>query len=393
MQDLTPSLEAQKQRLEEQALTTGRYHDFMYFCAVLRDDEKLDTILSGQRLRDKRDRLFAEMLRLEKEPDRYPKIPAMMDSSTDIWFFYSLAKFLLREDRFEEAMAIAKRSIERDIRNTVVLNLIIKYLVNKREHALASGLIDSALRRNPHQEDIAQIRRDFQDDAATSYDLALDVIPQLEEVCFYIPAFNVEAFIQSAIEGLLCQNYPLKEILVVNDGTSDNSMAIARRFPVTIVEHEENRGLAAARNTAFRHASAKYVGAIDTDAVPESGYTQHILMEFENGNPRAVGVGGKLVEMHTDTPPDKWRAKYLSQDPGDHRISPIEALNGSNVVFLREAVLEVGGYDERYRTNGEDINICRKLDAASYELTSIPYAVAHHYRKDTASSVLRTAWN
>jgi GT2 family glycosyltransferase len=56
-------------------------------------------------------------------------------------------------------------------------------------------------------------------------------------------------------------------------------------------------------------------------------------------------------------------------------------------------VLEVGGYDERHRTNGEDGYISRRLQQAGYKLAYEPTAVCQHLREDDFASVARTAWN
>ena len=120
---------------------------------------------------------------------------------------------------------------------------------------------------------------------------------------------------------------------------------------------------------------------------------KYMMMEFENALPVVVGVGARLLERHTETPPDHWRFCHLSQDSGPHRVAPRDAISGAKTLFRRDAVLGVGGFDERYRTNYEDVDVCRRLRAAGHELVATPYALAGHLRRDTARSVLRTAWN
>ena len=146
--------------------------------------------------------------------------------------------------------------------------------------------------------------------------------PRYEQVSFYLPVHNVERFIRATLEGLVHQCYPLHEILVIDDGSEDGSIEFAQTFPVRIIRHRQNKGLAAARNTAFQHAATPFLGALDTDAKPEPGLTKYMMMEFENASPDVVGVGGRLIEHYQDNAPDHWRAVNLTQDPGGFRIAP-----------------------------------------------------------------------
>lgn len=100
-----------------------------------------------------------------------------------------------------------------------------------------------------------------------------------------------------------------------------------------------------------------------------------------------------LVERHTDTPPDAWRARHMPQHWGDARQYPAPVLFGSNAVFRRDALLDVQGYDECFRTNTEDVNLCARLRAAGHKFLYTPTARAFHQRRDTVESLLRTRWN
>src|SRR6516162_6327317 len=77
----------------------------------------------------------------------------------------------------------------------------------------------------------------------------------VERVTAYIPAYNVSEYLARTIEGLLAQTHAFDEILVIDDGSHDNSAEIASRYPqVTLIKHPVNKGLSAARNTALRAA-------------------------------------------------------------------------------------------------------------------------------------------
>ena len=210
----------------------------------------------------------------------------------------------------------------------------------------------------------------------------------------YIPCFNVESYIETSIRCLLAQTRPPDEILVIDDGSTDRSIEIASRFPVRVLRHDRNRGLAAARNTAFANANHELVGAIDADVFAEPDWLERLLAHFSDE--RVAGTGGRLIEQFRETPPDAWRATYLSQDMGDTQIdieSPSHRrLGGFGTIFRKSAIQQVGGYDETYRTNYEDVDMSERLLRAGYKLVFEPRAVSHHQRKDTVRSIVRTAW-
>jgi len=211
----------------------------------------------------------------------------------------------------------------------------------------------------------------------------------------YIPCYNAETYVEKSIQSLLGQTRPPDEILVIDDGSTDRTAEIASKFSVKLIRHESNKGLAAARNTAFRHASHELVAAIDADVYPHKDWLEHLLVHFDD--PRVVGTGGRLIEAFQDTPADAWRALQLCQDLGEERIiiegDSHKCLGGFGTILRKSTVQEIGGYNESYGTNFEDVDLNERLVRAGHRLIFEPRAIAYHQRRDTIPSVIRTAWN
>jgi glycosyltransferase involved in cell wall biosynthesis len=405
--------EAQRERLEAAARMESGLADLMYFHALRGDEEALHALRDRVRPYPEAALLF----RLIGDPAAQPPLSELtgdLGALQDPWVFHTLTKHLLGRKALKEALQVVLHYLAHRGSHPFLLNLVAKYLVYMENWEEAREIIEKSLRIAPWQRDMIVLRRIARKHENTFLNFYLDTRPMQESVAAYIPAYNVEAFIRDAIEGLIAQSCPLDEILVVDDGCTDRTLEIAAQYPVRTLAHESNRGLAAARNTAFENLEATYVCAIDTDATPDPGYIRYIMMEFENGSNSLVGVGGRLIEAHTDTPPDRWRARYCSQDHGERRFyvsipapdgtpeteeeiafysSNQLLMYGSNTVLRREAVLSAGGYDERYRTNAEDVDLTRKLKNARFHHAFTPHAIAHHQRRDTLESVLRTRWN
>lgn len=95
-------------------------------------------------------------------------------------------------------------------------------------------------------------------------------------VSVIIPAYNAAVFIESTINSVLCQTYENFEIIVVNDGSVDNTLDIVTRIaekdPRVKVFTQENGGVSAARNTALSKASGEYITCVDADdSLPKNG--------------------------------------------------------------------------------------------------------------------------
>jgi len=213
-------------------------------------------------------------------------------------------------------------------------------------------------------------------------------------VTAYIPCYNGEKYLPDTINAILRQTRPPDEVLIIDDGSTDNSAEVASRFPVRVIRHAGNQGLAAARNTALSHAQYELLAAFDVDAVAEPAWLEYLLEAFGDG--QIAGAGGRLIENFREAPADLWRALQLSQDLGE---APIEMewptpkrLGGFGTVFRVDALKKMGGYDERFRTNYEDVDLCKRVLEAGYKTKFEPRAVMRHMRRDSFSSVLRTAW-
>jgi glycosyltransferase involved in cell wall biosynthesis len=213
----------------------------------------------------------------------------------------------------------------------------------------------------------------------------------MPSVSVYIPAFNAAEFLARSIEGLLAQTHVPEEILVIDDGSADETAAIASRFPqITLIRHQSNRGLGAVRNTAFRSARNELVASIDADCVADPGWLANLLPHLED--PQVAAAGGRLIEGVQHSIADRWRAAHMLQNWGANLVRNPKFLFGCNNLFRKSVVLEVGGYNEKMRTNGEDTGICEQLRLHGWQYVYEPAALAMHLRHDNIPSILEAYW-
>src|ERR1700761_9459971 len=96
-------------------------------------------------------------------------------------------------------------------------------------------------------------------------------------VSILIPAYNAEKWLVDTLESAIAQTWPQKEIIVVDDGSTDRTLAIARHFERSAVRvvTQPNQGAAAARNKAFSLSRGEYIQWLDADDLLSSEKVEH----------------------------------------------------------------------------------------------------------------------
>jgi CDP-glycerol glycerophosphotransferase len=133
-------------------------------------------------------------------------------------------------------------------------------------------------------------------------------LPEDALLSVVVPVYQVEAYLAACLDSLLAVRYPHLEIVVVDDGSTDGSAAIAESYRARDdrirVVRQENAGLGAARNTGIREATGDLVTFVDSDdTVTPNGYGKMIRRLGETGSDFAVGslrrqVRGRYLERH-----------------------------------------------------------------------------------------------
>jgi GT2 family glycosyltransferase len=210
-------------------------------------------------------------------------------------------------------------------------------------------------------------------------------------ISLYVPCFNAASTLVPCLDAVFAQTLPPDEVLVVDDGSTDATAEIAGRYPVRVLAHGTNRGLGAGRNTAIRAAKHDWIASLDSDCVASPAWLS-ILAARLASEPSLAGVGGLLEETNRTSLADAWRTKHMRQHWGGEADRNPPFLFGNNNLFRRQALERVGLYNEKLRTNFEDVAISEALRAAGYALFYDPSAVVRHLRKDSLGSVLRGNW-
>lgn len=119
------------------------------------------------------------------------------------------------------------------------------------------------------------------------------------DISVIVPVYNAESFLKRAVDSLRRQSHSSIEILLVDDGSQDDSLALCRSFAAgddrIRVLHQENRGAAAARNTGVRSAAGELVCFVDSDDYVETDFCEVLLQGYEQCVRQGVHAAGRFL--------------------------------------------------------------------------------------------------
>lgn len=172
-------------------------------------------------------------------------------------------------------------------------------------------------------------------------------------VSMIVPTYNRAHLLGRAIQSVLNQTYQDFELIVVDDGSSDNTGEVVATFAdsrIHYLRHEENRGAAAARNTAIKTAQGRYIAFLDSDDewLPEKLEKQ--MKVFGNVSSRVGIVYTDMWRIGQDGVRKYWHSSRIMPEDGliyDHLIGGrLTGISMSSVIIRRGCFAKVGMFDE-----------------------------------------------
>ncbi len=219
--------------------------------------------------------------------------------------------------------------------------------------------------------------------------LAFDQVPLPRDACWprisvVICSYNGARVIRDCLEHLRCVEYPDFEVIVVDDGSTDQTAAIAAEYDVKLIS-TENQGLSSARNVGLHAADGDIVAYIDDDAYPDPHWLSFLANTFIRTS--HAGVGGPNI------PPsgDGLVADCVASAPGGPvhvLLSDLQAehIPGCNMAFRKDNLLAIGGFDPQFRAAGDDVDVCWRLQESGETLGFSPSATVWHRRRGSVAA-------
>src|SRR5229473_1598378 len=215
----------------------------------------------------------------------------------------------------------------------------------------------------------------------------LPALSEYPKVSVVVCAYNAESTMAACLESLRDLRYPAYEIVVVDDGSTDRTGAIADEYEGLHVIHQENQGLSAARNVGIAASTGEIIAFTDSDCVVDPDWLYYLVATFLSSGQAAVG-GPNLPP-----PEDSLVASCVAASPGGplHVLlddEEAEHIPGCNMAFRREVLEEIGGFDPLYRAAGDDVDVCWRLQDRGYRIGFSPAAMVWHFRRNTMKAYI-----
>ena len=209
----------------------------------------------------------------------------------------------------------------------------------------------------------------------------------LPKVSVVVCTHNGAATLAETLERIRDLDYPDYEVIVVDDGSTDATADIVARYAVRSIS-TENKGLSSARNTGLQAAEGEIVAYLDDDAYPDALWLRYLAHAFEEQD--WACVGGPNLPPESDPP----LAHAVANSPGGpvHVLltdQEAEHVPGCNMAFRRDRLLEIGGFDPRFRTAGDDVDVCWRIQQHGWKVGYHPGALVWHHRRPSAGTYLR----
>lgn len=202
-----------------------------------------------------------------------------------------------------------------------------------------------------------------------------------------IPSYNAAPFLEETLATAFAQTLPPHEVIVVDDGSADDSVEIARRAGARVIACDRNRGVSAVRNEGIRAATGEAVALLDAD---DLWLPHHLatLAELLLAFPEAGLAYARAEKFGDERGPTRRTVPPGHATDGFAMAARVNLAQPSAALVRRDAALAVGGFDEDWRY-GEDFDFWLRL-ARDYPVVCTD-AITSRYRIHAAGKGRRKA--
>jgi glycosyltransferase involved in cell wall biosynthesis len=190
------------------------------------------------------------------------------------------------------------------------------------------------------------------------------------DITIIVPSYNRRDYLSLALDSALNQTVKDFEVLVVDDGSTDDSVAMVERMlkedsRLRILAHKENKGVSSARNTGIQNCRSKYVTFLDSDDLFSRERVEVLRSRLEAGQERSVvygdwirvGAGTEEALVHTEQSLASFRPEGMIFP---YLLAGSFHFTGGQIALPRKCFDEVGLYDESLRW-AEDTDMVLRL--------------------------------
>jgi len=209
------------------------------------------------------------------------------------------------------------------------------------------------------------------------------------KISVIIPAHNSEHVLLECLEGLKASTHTVHEIIVVNDGSTDNTLSVVEKHGVKTINLDEHHGANYCRNKGAAVATGDILLFIDSDAVVQPETIQRVLETFSDKN--IDGIVGLYSAHHrhknlASQYKNLWiRYSYLKSDP------KIDWIFGAIAAVRRDVFWHVGGFDGTLiaKHGIDDLELGKRMTSSEYRILLNTEVEVEHLKRHTFVSLLK----
>ena len=162
----------------------------------------------------------------------------------------------------------------------------------------------------------------------------IEAVPSSKSISIVIPAYNEAHYLAQCLDSIAGQTVPPDEVIVVDNGSTDNTAAVARRYSFVRVVAERRPGIVHARNAGFDTATSDIIGRIDADTILPPNWVEYVLAYFGSDDGATAWTGAPL--FYNVRMPRTISLVYRSLAFGLNRLlTGFPTLWGSNMALRR----------------------------------------------------------
>ena len=209
-------------------------------------------------------------------------------------------------------------------------------------------------------------------------------------VSVVIPAYNAEKEIPSCLDSLLNQTFPKEqcEIIVVNDGSTDGTEKIVRKYDGVKIFTQPNQGPAAARNKGVSESKGEIIVFTDSDCIPEKNWLEEMLKPFNDAE--VVGVQGAYKTRQKEVVARFAQIEIEERYWKMSRNERVDFIGSYSAAYRKKEFEEHGGFDTRFPiASGEDADLSYTMSNAGHKLVFNPNAIVYHQHPQTLKKYFR----
>ncbi|MEW6295030.1 MAG: glycosyltransferase [Candidatus Diapherotrites archaeon] len=219
----------------------------------------------------------------------------------------------------------------------------------------------------------------------------------LKKVSIIVPVLNEEKTLEKCLKSVKGNSYKDKELVVIDNGSTDGSQKIAMKYADKFFI-EKRKGIVFAKNLGIKKASGDFIAFTDADCVASKDWLKELISCFKDNSIASVGGPnltpkddskfsqhiGKTIELLSSL-----GAEYGSREK---KIKEVEHNPGCNVIYRKEILKELKGFNEKMISN-EDPELDFRIREKGFKLIFNPEAIVWHYRKGSYKRFFRQAFS